>query len=75
MFVLVRHYQELPGPLILSAPNSLFPGRFHPIKQCVHGLWNLSFILLSRETEFAHVQVQDSTSVHSSIPIRLNAGV
>lgn len=60
MFVNVRHYQELPGPLILSAPTSLFPGRLRPIKQCVHALWNLSFILLSS------VQVQLCTQAYQS---------
>lgn len=66
MFVNVRHYQELPGPLILSASTSLFPGRLHPIKQCVPALWKLSFILLSRETESARVQVRLCTQAYQS---------
>lgn len=65
----------LMGLLILPGPTSPVPGRLCLIQPCVHVLKNLSFILLSRETESACDHSYDCTSVHSSIPIQLNAGL
>lgn len=68
MFVNVRRYQELTGPLILSAPTSPFPGRLCLIKQRVHRLYTFIQFALKRKRSCtcANLRLQKCALEHTN---------